>query len=154
MDYAILQDVQRGMEIIPHFQKLQDLIYVLNKNRDAIPNLEQNQRYAKAYGELWFQIRQRIRLIQKQFLKEYHLPILSDEQKNQWFLQQFRILTGQEEERICQMIYQRRAWKWIEVDFFLWQERIEKLVGEYRWQKAGEGLKNGTVTDACADVRA
>ena len=38
------------------FQKLQDEIYILNKNRELVPNLEWDQRYARAYAQLWQEI--------------------------------------------------------------------------------------------------
>ena len=102
MDYAVFQDCVKSMDLRQRFQKLQDEIYILNKNRELVPNLEWDQRYARAYAQLWQQIRQRIKVIQKRMLSEYHLPKLKDEQKYQWFMRQFLSLTTQEEEKICQ----------------------------------------------------
>lgn len=81
MDYAVFQDCVKSMDLRQRFQKLQDEIYILNKNRELVPNLEWDQRYARAYAQLWQQIRQRIKIIQKRMLSEYHLPKLKDEQK-------------------------------------------------------------------------
>ena len=68
MDYAVFQDCVKSMDLRQRFQKLQDEIYILNKNRELVPNLEWDQRYARAYAQLWQQIRQRIKVIQKRML--------------------------------------------------------------------------------------
>ena len=40
MDYAVFQDCVKSMDLRQRFQKLQDEIYILNKNRELVPNLE------------------------------------------------------------------------------------------------------------------
>lgn len=50
MDYAVFQDCVKSMDLRQRFQKLQDEIYILNKNRELVPNLEWDQRYARAYA--------------------------------------------------------------------------------------------------------
>ena len=154
MDYAVFQDCVKSMDLRQRFQKLQDEIYILNKNRELVPNLEWDQRYARAYAQLWQQIRQRIKVIQKRMLSEYHLPKLKDEQKYQWFMRQFLGLTTQEEEKICQMIYRKEHFRRIELEFFLWRETIDRLVGEYNVQKAEEGLEHESITNTCTDAGA
>ena len=43
MDYAVFQDCVKSMDLRQRFQKLQDEIYILNKNRELVPNLEWDQ---------------------------------------------------------------------------------------------------------------
>lgn len=82
------------------------------------------------------------------------LPKLKDEQKYQWFMRQFLSLTTQEEEKICQMIYRKEHFRRIELEFFLWRETIDRLVGEYNVQKAEEGLEHESITNTCTDAGA
>ena len=53
MDYAVFQGCVKSMDLRQRFQKLQDEIHILNKNRELVPNLEWDQRYARhmhSYG--------------------------------------------------------------------------------------------------------
>ncbi|MFQ9524550.1 MAG: hypothetical protein ACLRZ4_00550 [Eubacterium ramulus] len=63
-------------------------------------------------------------------------------------------LTTQEEEKICQMIYRKEHFRRIELEFFLWRETIDRLVGEYNVQKAEEGLEHESITNTCTDAGA
>ena len=42
----------------------------------------------------------------------------------------------------------------IELEFFLWRETIDRLVGEYNVQKAEEGLEHESITNTCTDAGA
>lgn len=125
------------------FQKRTDLLHetvcVLYRNRNAIPNLETNANYARAYNRLWEKIRNYIRWVQKLFLME-KLWKLHDTARHDMYMRSMQKILSDGEERICKMIYENANFERIKLDFFMQGEKIGRLLDEYRAEKAMEPL--------------